>query len=125
MVVAEDRVERLMVDEPRTTRLLDLPVSVRTTPVDVARDEAAARVDVAMLEVTVEPSLLVVVTAIVVGISVELCSCDDTADETADVADVSVEDAALSVEAAAVELSSVEDTASVVALVSAVVGSVV
>jgi len=44
MVMADDRVERSIVDEPITTMLLDLPVSVFTMP-DVV--EAGARVDVA------------------------------------------------------------------------------
>lgn len=34
ITVAEERVERLMVEEPNTTRLLALPVSVRTIPDD-------------------------------------------------------------------------------------------
>jgi len=47
IVVAEESVERLMVEEPMTTMLLALPVIVRTTPVAVCRDEAGASVDVA------------------------------------------------------------------------------
>jgi len=74
IVVALESVERLIVDEPTTTRLLALPVSVLTTSLEVV---AAARVEVAMLDVTVEPCELVVVTATVVGISVELAAWED------------------------------------------------
>jgi len=66
MVVADERVDRSIVDEPSTTRLWALPVIVRTAlESDVV--DAGTSVDVATLEVTVEPSEFVVVTATVVG----------------------------------------------------------
>jgi len=86
MVVAEERVERLMVLEPITTRLLAVPVRVRTTPPGFEADclgeeDAGRRVEVAMLEVIVEPAELVVVTAMVVGSSVELGESEETSEE--------------------------------------------
>lgn len=65
MTVADDNVERSMVDDPTTTKLLDLPECVVTIAVVAG---AVTVVDVATLEVMVEPSELVVVTSIVVGI---------------------------------------------------------
>ncbi len=86
MVVAEERVERLIVLEPNTTRLLAVPVMVRTTPPACvwdgwAEEEAGSRVEVAMLEVIVEPAELVVVTAMVVGSSLELGEMEETSEE--------------------------------------------
>lgn len=72
MVVADWSVERLIVEEPNTTKLLELPDSVLT----IGEDVAGTRVEVAMCDVTVEPSELVVVTVIEVGKSVELCAED-------------------------------------------------
>jgi hypothetical protein len=87
MVVFPVSVERSMVDEPITTRLLALPVKVFTTPLEVCRDVTGASVDVLTLEVTVDPSAFVVVTAMVVGSNVELSageeleeSCDGVAE---------------------------------------------
>jgi hypothetical protein len=73
----------LIVDEPITTRLLADPVIVRTAPLLVTED-AGTSVEVAILEVTVDPSELVVVTSMDVGISVELDACGDTSEDTAD-----------------------------------------
>lgn len=61
MVVLEDRVFGLMVLLPMTTKLLDLPVWVRTGPDEVAV-EAGTTVRVALCDVTVLPALSVVVT---------------------------------------------------------------
>jgi len=99
ITVAEDSVERLIVDEPKTTRLLALPVSVRTIPDDVCSATAAASVDVLMLVVIVLPLALVVVTATVVLISVELGASDDAAEEE------------FAVELACAEESAVEEAA--------------
>ena len=90
MVVLWERVEGSMVLEPILTTLWPLlPVSVRTAPLEVAD----ASVDVAMWEVRVEPSELVVVTAMVVGTDVlccELCcDADDAAEEAPSVEEVS------------------------------------
>ena len=141
MVVASDSVERLIVLEPNTTRLLRLPVSVRTTPLDVARVDTAANVDVRMLEVTVEPAALVVVTAMVVGMFEEIVASADedsaAADEDSAAADAddaaAAEDSALdaaeddaSVDCGAADvLASVEDGASVLVGAAVLVGSVV
>jgi hypothetical protein len=77
-----------MVEEPTTTKLLESPVIVRTALLLVT-DDAGTKVDVAILEVTVEPSELVVVTSIDVGSSVELGACEDTSEDMAeDPADV-------------------------------------
>lgn len=80
MVVALERVERLRVEEPMTTRLLDSPDPVDTGAEDVRRLLAAATsVEVAIREVMVLPSELVVVISTEVGIRVEL-SRDDPED---------------------------------------------
>ena len=63
IVVAEERVERSMVLLPMTTRLLDLPDSVRTGAEEDARDEAGTTVLVATCDVIVLPELSVVVMA--------------------------------------------------------------
>ena len=76
IVVADESVDLLMVEEPTTTIPLAAPVSVLTTPDPVL---AGTRVDVATLEVIVEPSAFVVVTATVVGSSIELVTCEEAA----------------------------------------------
>lgn len=121
IVTADERVERLIVDEPMTTRLLEEPVSVDTMAEDVCFVDAAASVEVAMREVTVEPSELVVVTAMVVDTSVELGVCDEAVDDAAEDAS-SVEEAAVAEESAVDE--SAEDEAAAVADVWAAVESV-
>jgi hypothetical protein len=83
IVVLPVSVARLIVDEPTTTKLLASPLIVRTAALLVT-DDAGTRVDVAILEVTVEPSELVVVTSIDVGSSVELGACEDTSEDIAD-----------------------------------------
>jgi len=80
-----------------TTRLLCLPDTVCTTALAVCPDEAGAKVDVAMLEVMMEPSEFVVVTAIVVGSSVELAACEETVEEPAELESAELEPAAVAV----------------------------
>lgn len=73
-VVLWERVAGLMVLVPSLTTLLEEPDSVWTAADD---EEAAANVSVDMLEVTVEPSELVVVMATVVGMDVDDGGCED------------------------------------------------
>lgn len=68
MVVAEERVERLMVEEPTTTKSEDLPLRVWTKE-EVSDAETAVRVETE--EVTVLPEESVVVTGTNVSIVVE------------------------------------------------------
>lgn len=84
IVVALERVCRSRVDEPITTKLLCLP-DVRTAGEDFARRFAApTSVEVAILEVMVDPSAFLVVTSTVVGTKVELCVKDasDASDDS-------------------------------------------
>jgi hypothetical protein len=81
IVVADWSVERLMVEEPTTTKSLELPDSVLT----IGEDVAGTSMEVAMCDVTIEPSALVVVTVTEVGSSVELGTEDALVEVVVDV----------------------------------------
>jgi hypothetical protein len=120
MTVAEERVDLLMVEEPTTTRLLDFPVSVVAMPEDVP---TGASVDVATLEVIVEPAELVVVMGTVVETSEELWREDEAAElDTADADDAVLDCAALEL---AAELVDAVDEVPEVALLVGVLWAVV
>ena len=75
MVVLCESVAGSIVEEPILTTLCLLPLSVCTAPVFEV-EESGTSVCVDMLDVTTDPSLFVVLTAIVVGTDVLLGACD-------------------------------------------------
>lgn len=132
MIVRLERVERLMVLLPITTRLLDLPVSVRTGAEDEAFDEPGTTVSVATCEVMVLPDLSVVVTGTEVRM-VEDAVSTAAADESESVLDcallddASLEDALLEggvLDGASLELSALLVTPPAATVVDVVLASV-
>lgn len=125
MVVAEDRVERLMVLLPTMTKLLELPDSVRTMPDDVVRGTAVL---VTKLEVIVLPEASVVVMGMVVRILVDVRTAEDSegdAESDADAGSEGEADVSDGVEEGVAEPAGVLVGSVVGSVVGAVVGAVV